>query len=153
MIGALGFVLWFTSMAWAGELVPPSIVDCPTPLYPAGVDAGPQRVTALLRIDEQGAVVRVTELTGAPEFVAAVEPVAASCRFTPASEDGEPVTVDQPFAWDWAAPVDNLTGRVISRGDRIAVVDATRTYVKDVLRPRSYCAAARSKSPAPSNGQ
>lgn len=114
--------------AWAQQIVPPTIVDCPTPLYPEGVDAGPQRVTALLRVDETGTVVEVNELAGDPRFVAVIEPVAQSCTFTPATEDGQPITVDQPFAWDWAepaVPVESLVGRIVTRGDRLGVGGAT----------------------------
>lgn len=133
MIAVLGLSLWLALSAWAGELVPPSILECPTPLYPAGVDAGPQRVSALLRVDEQGNVVRVQDLQGLPEFVSLVEPVAAACRFTPATEDGVPITVDQPFAWDWPAPVDNVVGQVITRGDRVGVRGASVELVRGTV--------------------
>lgn len=119
LAGALLVV--FAGSARAQEFVPPALLACPTPFYPPGLDAGPQRVSALLRIDERGAVSSVTELAGDPRFVALIEPVAATCTFTPALEDGRPLVVDQPFAWDWPEPPVNLTGRVITRGDRLAV--------------------------------
>lgn len=138
--GALLTVL--ATAARAQEFVPPSLVACPTPEYPPWLDAGPQRVTAVLRVDEAGRVASVTELLGDPRFVALIEPVAATCTFTPALEDGRPLVVDQPFAWDWLEPPINLTGRVVTRGDRAPVERA-------VVQLRSGDAVLRATTTGP----
>jgi hypothetical protein len=89
-----------------------------------GVDLGSVRITALLRIDERGKVLSVSDLDGPSPFVALVAEIADDCTFEPARFEGQPVVVDLPFAWDFPEPPIILSGSVRSRGDHLPVIDA-----------------------------
>ena len=115
------------SPAHASEVAPPSVISCPEPPYPAGIDAGPQQVLTHLLIDEKGRVREVLRTDGLAPFAEPVTEAALDCQFEAATVDGVPVAVEVPLTWNFDPPAVQLMGQVRQRGTAAPLTGATLT--------------------------
>ena len=87
------------------------------------MDAGAQRVEALLEVDRSGRVVRTLNWAGDSPFLEEVQATVSECRFEPATLDGEPIAVELPFAWEFPEPPVTLSGVLRARGEREGMIE------------------------------
>ena len=98
-------LLTLGASARAQALEPPSIVSCPSDVWPDGVVTDtPPEVALLVHLTAEGLVARITDVVGPEPFAALAMESVKACTFSPAREEGVPVPVVVPFTWAFTSP-------------------------------------------------